>query len=111
MHKSVLSKQFNCDKHLQHNLDACVLPVQNISPIHSPSNSFCVHTQVTALSKPAQLDALLARCGGGGGAKGAAKGAASWGACVLLFTDKLTTPPLYKSLAAQYAGKLVRRAQ
>lgn len=64
--------------------------------------------QVTALSKPAQLDALLARCGGSAGAKGTTKGAAAWGACVLLFTDKAATPVLYKSLAAQYAGKLVR---
>ena len=68
-----------------------------------------VLVQVTALSKPAQLDALLARCGGSAaGAKGTAKGAAAWGACVLLFTDKAATPPLFKSLAAQYAGKLVR---
>lgn len=63
------------------------------------------------MSKPAQLDALLARCGGSAGAKGAAKVAAAWGACVLLFTDKAATPPLYKSLAAQYAGKLVRRVR
>ncbi len=52
------------------------------------------------------MDALLQRCGGGDGARG--KERAAWGACILLFTDKPATPPLFKSLAAQYAGKLVR---
>ncbi len=64
-----------------------------------------MRVQVTALSKPAQVDTLLQRCGGSGGS---GKGAAAWGACILLFTDKSATPPLYKSLAAQYASKLVR---
>ncbi len=62
--------------------------------------------QVAALTKPAHVDALLQRCGGGEGARG--KERAAWGACILLFTDKPATPPLFKSLAAQYAGKLVR---
>ena len=59
-----------------------------------------------------KLEAFLQRCGGGeaggGGAKGkkVGKDGASWGGCVLLFSDKKATSPLYKSLAAQHAGKL-----
>ena len=44
--------------------------------------------------------------GGDGKAKKGAKSGAAWGGCVLLFSDKKQTSPLYKSLAAQYAGKL-----
>ena len=43
---------------------------------------------------------------GSGGKGGGGKEAAAWGACVLLFTDKKDTSPLYKSLAGQYAGKV-----
>ena len=63
--------------------------------------------QVTVLSSGEKLEAFLERCGGGDGkAKKSAKSGAAWGGCVLLFSDKKQTSPLYKSLAAQYAGKL-----
>ncbi len=63
--------------------------------------------QVTVLSSGDKLEAFLQRCGGGDGkAKKGAKSGAAWGGCVLLFSDKKQTSPLYKSLAAQYAGKL-----
>ena len=61
------------------------------------------------LGSPDKLEAFLARCGGGGSSgkgKKPGKDGASWGGCVLLFSDKKQTSPLYKSLAAQYAGKL-----
>ena len=59
------------------------------------------------LSSADKLDAFLGQCGGGDGKakKGIGSGAA-WGGCVLLFSDKKQTSPLYRSLAAQYAGKL-----
>ena len=63
--------------------------------------------QVTVLTSGEKLEAFLQRCGGGDGkAKKGAKSGAAWGGCVLLFSDKKQTSPLYKSLAAQYAGKL-----
>ena len=63
--------------------------------------------QVAVLSSTEKLETFLQRCGGGDGkAKAGAKSGASWGGCVLLFSDKQKTSPLYKSLAAQYAGKL-----
>lgn len=64
--------------------------------------------QVTVLSSGNKLEAFLQRCGGPGEgkAKKGAKSGAAWGGCVLLFSDKKETSPLYKSLAAQYAGKL-----
>lgn len=63
--------------------------------------------QVTVLSSGIKLDDFLQRCAGGDGkAKKGAKSGASWGGCVVLFSDKKQTSPLYKSLAAQYAGKL-----
>ncbi len=63
--------------------------------------------QVTVLSSGNKLDDFLQRCGGGvGKVKKGAKSGASWGGCVVLFSDKKQTSPLYKSLAAQYAGKL-----
>lgn len=54
---------------------------------------------MTTVNRKAQLDVLLKRCAGG-------KGAAAWGACVVLITDKATTSPLYLSLAAEFDGKL-----
>ena len=35
-----------------------------------------------------------------------AKAAAAWGVCILLLTAKANTAPMYKSLAAQFDGKL-----
>lgn len=61
------------------------------------------------MGSPDKLEAFLARCGGGGSSgkgKKPGKDGASWGGCVLLFSDKKQTSPLYKSLASQYAGKL-----
>ncbi len=34
------------------------------------------------------------------------KAAAAWGVCILLLTAKANTSPMYKSLAAQFEGKL-----
>lgn len=59
--------------------------------------------QVTTINKQPQLDALLKRCAGG---SGSSRGVATWGACVVLATDKATTSPLYLSLAAEYDGRL-----
>ena len=65
--------------------------------------------QVATLTKQAHLDALLQRCGSeiasGSGSSGRG-GAAAWGACMVLATDKATTSPLYLSLAANFNGKL-----
>ena len=63
--------------------------------------------QVTVLSSADKLDAFLGQYGGGDGkSKKAGRSGAAWGGCVLLFSDKKQTSPLYRSLAAQYAGKL-----
>ena len=56
---------------------------------------------MTTINRQAQLDALLKRCSTASG-----RGAAAWGACVVLVTDKATTSPLYLSLAAEFDGKL-----
>ena len=62
---------------------------------------------MTVLTSGDKLGAFLERCGGGDGkAKKGAKSGVAWGGCVLLFSDKKQTSPLYRSLAAQYAGKL-----
>lgn len=60
-----------------------------------------IPNKVTSISKLSQLSTLYQQCGGAAGAA-----AAAWGVCMLLLTDKGTTAPLYKSLAAQYAGKV-----
>ena len=70
-----------------------------------------IPSKVTQLPSPEKLPGFLQRCGGAGGGGGEAKGkkardGASWGGCVILFSDKKQTSPLYKSLAAQHAGKL-----
>ena len=63
--------------------------------------------QVTVLSSAERLDAFLRQFGGGDGkAKKGVRSGAAWGGCMLLFSDKKQTSPLYRSLAAQYAGKL-----
>lgn len=80
-----------------------------IIPGHFQKMSFCLGCQVTVLGSPDKLEAFLARCGGGGSSrkgKKPGKDGASWGGCVLLFSDKKQTSPLFKSLASQYAGKL-----
>lgn len=64
---------------------------------------------MAVLGSPDKLEAFLGRCGGGkeaGKGKKAGKDGALWGGCVLLFSDKKQTSPLYKSLSSQYAGKL-----
>ena len=68
-----------------------------------------IPNRVTHLPSPEKLQGFLQRCGGssGGDAKGkTAKDGTAWGGCVVLFSDKKQTSPLYKSLAAQHAGKL-----
>lgn len=64
--------------------------------------------KVTVIPSADAMTAFLQRCGGPGGGKGKKQGkdGASWGGCVLLFSDKKQTSPLYKSLAAQFAGRL-----
>ena len=63
---------------------------------------------------PAQVDELLRRCSGGsGGSKD--RGRAAWNLCLLLFSAKTATSPMYSSLANQFDGKVafgeVRRAE
>lgn len=41
---------------------------------------------------------VFRRCEGG------SKQGATWSVCILLLTEKSTTAPLYKSLAAQFGG-------
>lgn len=64
---------------------------------------------MAVLGSPDKLEAFLGRCGGGkeaGKGRKPGKDGASWGGCVLLFSDKKQTSPLYKSLSSRYAGKL-----
>jgi len=84
-----------------------------------------IPSKVVSVRSRADLDALLASCtagagkrGGGGDSGGGvggffglgggkrAGGAAAWGACLLLVTDKPSTPALFKSLSAQHAGNV-----
>lgn len=60
-----------------------------------------IPNKVVTVNKPAQLTELLQRCSSNSG-----QDAATWSVCVLLFTAKTETAPLYKSLSAQYAGKV-----
>ena len=60
-----------------------------------------IPSKVATVNKPAQLQELLQRCSSKTGSE-----AAAWSVCVLLFTAKTETAPLYKSLSAQYAGKI-----
>ncbi|CAL8467437.1 g6975 [Coccomyxa elongata] len=86
--------EYNGDRSAQHLKDWAISLIPN---------------KVTVLGSPDKLEAFLARCGGGGsGGKGKKPGkdGAAWGGCVLLFSDKKQTSPLFKSLASQYAGKL-----
>lgn len=65
---------------------------------------------MAVLGSPDKLEAFLGRCGGSGqggkGKKPSGRDGASWGGCVLLFSDKKQTSPLFKSLSSQFAGKL-----
>lgn len=45
-----------------------------------------------------QVDELLQKCAPGAAAK--------WGLCVLLFTSKATTAPMFTALANQFHGKI-----
>jgi len=56
---------------------------------------------VELLATEAEMDAALGRCMGSG------KDRAAWSMCLLLFTDKTDTPPMFKSLALQYEGDVV----
>lgn len=63
------------------------------------------------LKKPADLNTFLAKCGGGAGSsssKGSKKdaGAASWGLCLLLSSDKASMPSLWKALSVAFKGKV-----
>lgn len=60
-----------------------------------------IPNKVTTVNKQPQLQELLQRCSSKSG-----KDPAAWSVCVLLFTAKAETAPLYKSLSAQYAGKI-----
>ncbi|KAK9816828.1 hypothetical protein WJX72_005531 [[Myrmecia] bisecta] len=67
-------------------------------------------SKVRTLNRPAQLPDFFQLCSPAAkpakGAKGAKDERASGNACVLLFTAKSDTSPLYKSLSGQFAGKL-----
>ena len=60
-----------------------------------------VPNKVTNVGSQQQLGSFLAQCSRAGG-----KPAAAWGVCILLLTAKTSTAPMYKSLAAQFEGKL-----
>ena len=52
-----------------------------------------------------QLDELLRRCSSGDSTR-KDKGRANWDLCMLLFTAKTSTPPMYAALANQFDGKV-----
>ncbi len=54
-------------------------------------------------ARRAQVEELLRRCSGGGGKE---KGRAAWGLCLLLFSAKASTSPMYSALANQFDGKV-----
>lgn len=63
-----------------------------------------------AIKKQADLDALLAKCGGAGSAssnKGSKKdAAAAWSLCLVLFSSKASMPSLWKALSVAHKGKV-----
>ena len=48
------------------------------------------------------MDELLRRCSGGG----KDRGRAAWSLCLLLFSAKTATSPMYSALANQFDGKV-----
>ena len=50
------------------------------------------------------MEELLRRCSGGGGSKD--RGRAAWSLCLLLFSAKTATSPMYSALANQFDGKV-----
>ena len=52
---------------------------------------------MTTLSKAGDLQGFLGKCSGK---------AATSGACAVLVTDKASTPPVFKALAAELGGKV-----
>jgi protein disulfide-isomerase A6 len=58
-----------------------------------------VPNHVAEVADEAGLAKLLARCSGGGSKREAVADRASWDVCVVLVTDKSTTPVSYKSLS------------
>lgn len=61
-----------------------------------------IPSKVVKVDRASQLDALFEQCGG----RAWGKDRASWKLCVLLFSDKTATSPLYKSLSTVYEGKI-----
>lgn len=57
---------------------------------------------ISRLSKLRQMEDFLKQCGGK-----QSKDKASWHACVLLFTERPSTSPLYRSLSFMYLGKMI----
>mmetsp|Transcript_8750 Transcript_8750/g.22499 ORF Transcript_8750/g.22499 Transcript_8750/m.22499 type:complete len:462 (-) Transcript_8750:106-1491(-) len=58
------------------------------------------HLTTSVVNAPG-LSSILGRCSGSG------KGKAGWSTCVLLFTTKQETAPMFKNLALQYEGDVV----
>ncbi|GMH39634.1 hypothetical protein BSKO_07532 [Bryopsis sp. KO-2023] len=59
-----------------------------------------IPNHVEVLGREKALQSFLDRC------RGKSSNKASWKLCVVLFTDKTTTSPLYKSLSTLYKGKI-----
>jgi protein disulfide-isomerase A6 len=68
-----------------------------------------IPSSVHYLSRRADLDSFLVRCGGDGGGSGAKRGGgaerAAWGLCVVLLTDKAEAPSLLRALSSAYRGR------
>ena len=64
--------------------------------------------QQNAVIRPPQVDELLRRCSGASGKdKGLSlSGRAAWSLCLLLFSAKTATSPMYSALANQFDGKV-----
>lgn len=64
------------------------------------------------IKKAADLDSFLAKCGGAAASSKSSKkdaGAASWGMCLLLSSDKASMPSLWKALSVAFKGKVGMR--
>lgn len=113
----------NCDEHKQLCSQHGVRGYPTIKALRPGSNSWqdyngarsagalaswakgLIPDKVSRLRKRADLDALLAKCGGSG-KRGGSKEAASWGLCVVLASSKADPPPLLQALASAFSGRV-----
>jgi protein disulfide-isomerase A6 len=68
-----------------------------------------IGNEAATLKKEADLNSLLAQCGGSSSSskKNSKQGsAASWGLCMLLVSSKASVPSLWKALSVAYKGKV-----